>query len=168
MAQLALSYLQWLSASLTTADCHLASLMASKYLTDCLIFMCLFVLSALLFVSVCISPSRCQRSRLWFIPSVTLQSKVSQMIRDFMHIASKPLASIVLKRTAWVAYCVLIQTIVQVRCVTKFGTWGSMREGKPGVPFLIGTGLIAFQYPFEKSQRRRENKITTYFWNKTV
>lgn len=134
-----------------------ASLMASTYLTYCLIFMCLFVLSALLFVSVCISPSRCQRSCLWFIPSVTLQSKVSQMIRDFMHIASKPLASIVLKRTAWVASCVLTQTIVRVRCVTKFRTWWSMREEQPGVPFLKGTGLTAFQYPFEKSQRRREN-----------
>lgn len=32
-----------------------------------------------------------------------------------------------------------------------------MREEQPGVPFLLGTGLTAFQYPFEKSQRRREN-----------
>lgn len=120
---LALSCLQWLSASVMTADYHLC---LSWLLTYYLIFMYLhfmyFVLSTLLFVSVCISPSRCQRSCLWFIPSVTLQSKVSQMIWVFMHIASKPLAGIVLKRTAWVACCVLTQTVVQVRCVTKFRT----------------------------------------------
>ena len=149
-------------------DCWLSPFPLSWLLTYYLIFMCLFVLSTLLFVSVCISPSRCQRSCLWFIPSVTLQSKLSQMIRDFIHIASKPLAGIVLKRTAWVASCVLTQTIVQVRCVTKFRTWWSMCEEQPGVPFLIGTGPIAFQYPFEKSHRKRENKITAYFWNKIV
>lgn len=98
--------------------------MACKCLTYCLIFICLFVLSTLLFVSLCVSHHHTLKEAVRVIHSATLQSKVSQMVRDLLPIAShRPLSSAVPKRTALVAPCAPIQITVQVRCVTKFRTW---------------------------------------------